>query len=720
MFFRQVSNTENKTKDKTSPFPCLRRQRNSLSYVTTLGNVAKICSILLIIIPPHRSSLAMKDYAIADVPDQDLNNKLQNIQRLIAKGKGPAALTQIDKFLKHYPDNKYAKMLKGLVSKKEEEIVQALRICDALIKQNPDDTFARLSYCQLFERNGHTGEAINECELYIKSWPDDPAGYTQLAEISRAHEDWVRYFISLTNLAGLQELNTQQTNDIKQLAPIVTLRNFSPNLIRGFTALIKDKRFTPYDFSRSAKNLLIERYNLNQENVEVDFWAMANDEILLNIVSLIRIDNKEIEELLTGLRLAILDIAVQGHSFPVELAQAIAYQCYYNDYVFHISEAEEQAINKLATLLSKACEGISWKPEDNENELLLLSMYSLLHDFEGSSLLLKHELKIWPMRLRELAKLSLFDIDSEIQTSKNIPTLSDIENDTSVSVQEHYEKNPYPRWSSLQAKGKFSVAEFLLNNCPEAKKYIPKRYYKNDINILIAGCGTGRQPIIHALNYPKVKITAIDLSRRSLAYAKLKAEQLKLNNIVFYQADILNLPDDFGPFDYIECSGVLHHMADPVAGSQALLKYLRPGSLMNIGLYSKSARIEITQTQNDIREKRLGTDAKTIRDYRHQFMQEHPESPLLKFKDFYNLSECRDLIFHQHEQCFTWERIESALQVLDLELCGLWDNGGIRNKFHERFSKAYDTSDFNKLKILEENFPNIFSSMYQFICYKRS
>ena len=43
-------------------------------------------------------------------------------------------------------------------------------------------------------------------------------------------------------------------------------------------------------------------------------------------------------------------------------------------------------------------------------------------------------------------------------------------------------------------------------------------------------------------------------------------------------------------FDIIESAGVLHHMADPVAGWRTLTNCLKPNGLMKIGLYSNLAR----------------------------------------------------------------------------------------------------------------------------------
>ena len=70
--------------------------------------------------------------------------------------------------------------------------------------------------------------------------------------------------------------------------------------------------------------------------------------------------------------------------------------------------------------------------------------------------------------------------------------------------------------------------------------------------ILVAGCGTGQHSIETAYRFSGCKVTAVDLSLSSLAYAKRKTSEMKLNNIDYIQADILNLALLGKKFDIIE------------------------------------------------------------------------------------------------------------------------------------------------------------------------
>ena len=111
--------------------------------------------------------------------------------------------------------------------------------------------------------------------------------------------------------------------------------------------------------------------------------------------------------------------------------------------------------------------------------------------------------------------------------------------------------------------------------------------------ILVAGCGTGQHALVTASRFKNSHITAIDLSLNSLAYAKRKTDEFGITNIDYLQADILDLGMLGKQFDVIESAGVLHHMAEPLAGWKVLTDCLKPGGLMKIGLYSELSLIHI-------------------------------------------------------------------------------------------------------------------------------
>ena len=97
----------------------------------------------------------------------------------------------------------------------------------------------------------------------------------------------------------------------------------------------------------------------------------------------------------------------------------------------------------------------------------------------------------------------------------------------------------------------------------------------------------------------------------------------------------------------IESVGVLHHMADPLKGWRKLLGVLRPHGVMRIGLYSEFARREVVAGRRIIAERGFGTSPDEIRRCRQELLALPDGAPAkanTKWRDFYSLNECRDLL----------------------------------------------------------------------------
>src|SRR5262249_52430406 len=174
-----------------------------------------------------------------------------------------------------------------------------------------------------------------------------------------------------------------------------------------------------------------------------------------------------------------------------------------------------------------------------------------------------------------------------------------------------YEENPYPRWVMASPAVKtIRIGDYIREKFPRVA--VRAVGGPGGVDILIAGCGTGSHPIDTFRKFTGARVLAIDLSRTSLAYAVRKTRALGLP-IEFAQADILALDGLTRSFDVIEASGSLHHLKDPAAGWRALLRRLKPGGLMLLGLYSRLARADINAARAVIAERGYRGTADDIR-----------------------------------------------------------------------------------------------------------
>jgi SAM-dependent methyltransferase len=127
------------------------------------------------------------------------------------------------------------------------------------------------------------------------------------------------------------------------------------------------------------------------------------------------------------------------------------------------------------------------------------------------------------------------------------------------------------------------------------------------LRLLDAGCGTGDSAIYMAAQAPEASVVGLDRSPASLDVARRRAEVRGLRNVKFIEASLLDLPRlGLEPFDYIVCSGVLHHLPEPEAGLRALMSALAPHGGVGMMLYGLYGRLAIYPMQDLLR--KLGGD----------------------------------------------------------------------------------------------------------------
>ena len=318
--------------------------------------------------------------------------------------------------------------------------------------------------------------------------------------------------------------------------------------------------------------------------------------------------------------------------------------------------------------------------------------------------------------LQAVVTQQITEPQEEAKLAAAMPSLTPINDQVSQAVQAMYEESPYPRWvripkhSSPQPLNDFLSNAFPLSGFTTLDTPAP-------LQVLIAGGGTGQHPIHTARRFTDTQIQVIDLSRHSLAYAQRKTRALGLNHLQFAQADILQIGQLNQRFDLIESVGVLHHMANPWAGWEALLSRLKPNGLMKLGFYSQIARQDINQLRDFIKAQGFANDPDAIRACRQHLIEhsqaQHMEDIFL-MRDFYSTSACRDLLFHVQEHQMTLPEINAFLQSHGLRFIGFETDATTLSTYHNAFPDDPAATNLCNWHQYEQQHPQTFISMYQF------
>ena len=450
--------------------------------------------------------------------------------------------------------------------------------------------------------------------------------------------------------------------------------------------------------------------------------ALATDDLLSAVLENTPAAGLDFEHFLALARRALLlDVLAsqspdKADSLLLRFCCAIARQCYINEYIYNCTTEECDGVTWLRGAISKRITEAQPVPGVWVAAFVCYSPLALLPDCKRlAGVMTEPPLAgLFSQQVREPAE--------ENGYRATLQKLTPIDDETSRLVCSQYEEHPYPRWvRSPSTDGTVPFSAFLAFELGLESSRFSRQ--DDNIDVLIAGCGTGQQSIQTAQRFPAARILAVDLSAASLTYAKRKTRELGIVNIEYAQADILRLESIRKTFDFIQCVGVLHHLGDPMAGWRVLRYLLRPGGVMHVGLYSKLARRDIAAAQDLIVTQGYEATTEGIRRFRLDLQlvdRWRPFRILTAMEDFYDTSGCRDLLFHAKEHRFTLRQIKEALAELGLDFLKFNVDPAVQQRYALQYPGELARADLNCWTQFEVENPSTFLALYNFYVHRRA
>lgn len=518
-----------------------------------------------------------------------------------------------------------------------------------------------------------------------------------------------------------------------------------PELYRLATRALSEGWIRPGDLAPACERLLMTRHSVrdalaraadgdaapgairlsgSRTSVAQAVATLAREPLVIALLESAPVVDPVLERALTNIRAALLDDVLRGRAQEPGRGQdpgrepgsvraedlilafrcSLARQCFINEYVFDVSDAEDARLTTLAgAIAARLPDGASATRHDAaalpEASLTTLAAYMPLHSIEASEAILAGIGRSSPP-FAALVRQQIVEPREERALRDHIPLLTSIGTGASSAVRGQYEENPYPRWTRV-ARVPHSDLRAAPDGRPRTK--------------LVAGCGTGQESIEVALADPGANVLAIDLSLASLAFAERRAREIGVTNLVHAQADLLRMAELGREFDVIYSVGVLHHLADPEAGVRVLASMLRADGSMLIGLYSESGRTDIAAVRRHIAASGYHATAGDIRRCRQDLLRAATETALrrvTRLRDFHSMSGCRDLLFHVEEHCFTLPQVASLLGRAGLRVVTLVAPSAAAREYARRFPDDPAMSDLAHWEAFEAAYPETFAGMY--------
>ncbi len=623
------------------------------------------------------------------------------------------------------PDDPLTQNYLGLALQAVGQLPQAITAFERAVAARPDFVDARRNLAAALSANGSVDAALPAYRQLLKLRPDLVDAHLGLGFALSALGRVDDAVIAFREALRLKPGSINARRGLVSVLQLLTPASYEPLLEADLEASFAAPEVDAQQLAGLAANQLVHKHRLTEQlrwDARKLLVELGSDTLLFTMLTRTVNVHGDLEQVLTALRRALLFDYLDAAEFPeshARLIAAIGLQCFNNEYVFNVAQDEDEAIAGLRTRCEQLIAATPSHSRQLEEKLSLLAMYVPLHMSACARVLAAIPLETWSLPVRELIQRTLTEPLQEPEIEHEIESLGDIIDPTSRAVRAQYEEHPYPRWLDSPRTGSTNLYRHLREIFPH---FDPPEFLGDHARVLVAGCGTGREPISMALVCKLDEIVAMDLSRRSLAYAIRMARKLGVGNVRFLHGDILALSQLKQRFHMIECAGVLHHMEEPIRGWQVLVESLVPGGLMRIGLYSERARQAEGLGREEIRRRGLGPSNRDIKAFRTGILRGEAAKPILELadgQDFYTLSACRDLLYHEKEHRFTVPLLRQALEELNLSFIGFeLPLPHVRQRYRELFPEDRDLTDLSNWDRFESEYPQAFAGMYVFWCQK--
>ncbi|WP_020594481.1 class I SAM-dependent methyltransferase [Kiloniella laminariae] len=254
------------------------------------------------------------------------------------------------------------------------------------------------------------------------------------------------------------------------------------------------------------------------------------------------------------------------------------------------------------------------------------------------------------------------------------------------AVQDQYETYPYPARNPADERKRLITGS--PSNLVELNHYLfsGRRDFSQPFRALVAGGGTGDAAIMLAQQLADAspdgkgfenQVTYLDLSSASRRIAEQRAKTRGLQNILFLNGSLLDLPHlELDAFDYIDCCGVLHHLDKPETGLKSLCSVLKQDGGMGLMVYGEYGREGVYPLQSLLRDlthktEKLSDKVKLTR----RLLEKLPASNNFRRNPFLidhkaSDAELVDLLLHSCDRAYTVPQLTELIASSDLTIAG--------------------------------------------------
>lgn len=260
-------------------------------------------------------------------------------------------------------------------------------------------------------------------------------------------------------------------------------------------------------------------------------------------------------------------------------------------------------------------------------------------------------------------------------------------------VRAQYEDYPYPPVDPQDEKKRLKLTITEIFPYISHYTFSGKKDLRKGSRFLVAGGGTGDAAVSLAeqlRDSDDCELFYVDISEASMNIARERARIRGLEHrIKWYHGSLLEVGKwGIGEFDYVNSSGVLHHLADPQKGLDALVSVLKPNGTLGIMVYAEYGRMPVYQMQNALRMVNHGiTDQQQKVENTKKILKAlpgtnwlHQAPPALYHEVRAGDAAIYDLLLHSQDRAYTIPQLHEWLRSSGVQLLELFPDDFTQGK----------------------------------------
>ncbi len=597
------------------------------------------------------------------------SNGLSHIQRLKARQECRGYLNEA---LALEPENAGGLGLLGRVEMDDGQLEKAHTLFNASLNHQPGQA---QQYCNLGYWALKTERPALAEQYFLQALDCDRQSAAAFCGVAHAKRLQGQFDVAYLHYRKLLETGAEWDSvysGMLSCAQHLEVNKADSALAHDAIALLQRVGLPHQELGRFVGAIIHHQYDLDNPDAQIFLDAASDDELLILALQKTLMPNPAVEELVTMLRRAIIAEVAQTVELRDELLRltlAIAQYADRTGYALAAEDDEERLVSAINDSI-QAQFALGEEQDGLIGSLMISAMYGALFHQPFAVQLGQWNLMDWPLALQPVLAASYYDRAEEEAIKQNFDEKAE-----ELCLEKTDVPQAWPSWSQLAYRTESSLKTLMATELGLDTENLPAT-----LRIMVCGAQSGQRAMELAGYLDDVEVIAVDESLANIAKATRMANEMGMDNIVFWPWSIAQrFVADGHQVHWIEVG----RLPSPAMTTLSLAALVNQATGSGAVVHMHTAIAEQTSGDKQIRklvaEHKLQPSRQTLRQLRRMALSNRNDAAwqeLTADADFYSLGGCRDRWFRPQDTAQLKELMAMASNEVEWKLVKARDVDG--------------------------------------------